>query len=149
MANALSGQVSQALKEAMLAKDKARTGALRMIRAALLEAEKSGKDVNEAAAQAILRRLVKQRQDAADQYAQAGRQELADAELAEIVVIEAFLPKLADEDTTRQWVQDAIAKTGATEMKELGRVMGALMGAHKGEMDGALARRLVQEALSS
>ena len=84
MANALSGQVSQALKEAMLAKDKARTGALRMIRAALLEAEKSGKETNEAGAQAILRRLVKQRQDAAEQYSQAGRQELADAELAEI-----------------------------------------------------------------
>ena len=149
MANALSGQVSQALKEAMLAKDKARTGALRMIRAALLEAEKSGKETNEAAAQAILRRLVKQRQDAAEQYSQAGRQELADAELAEIDVIEEFLPKLADEATTRKWVEEAIAKTGATEMKELGRVMGALMGAHKGEMDGALARRLVQEALSA
>lgn len=149
MADALSGQVSQALKEAMLAKNKARTGALRMIRAALLEAEKSGKEVNEAGAQAILRRLVKQRQDAAEQYTQAGRQELADAELAEIVVIEEFLPQLADEDTTRRWVEEAVAKTGATEMKELGRVMGALMGAHKGEMDGALARRLVQEALSA
>ena len=64
-------------------------------------------------------------------------------------MIEEFLPQLADEDTTRQWVQEAIAKTGATEMKELGRVMGALMGAHKGEMDGSLARRLVQEALSA
>lgn len=148
MSNAISGQVSQALKDSMRAKDKPRTGALRMIRAALLEAEKSGKDVDEAGAQSILRRLVKQRHDAAEQYAKAGRQELADAELAEVDVIEGFLPKLADEATTRAWVAEAVAKTGATEMNQLGRVMGALMGAHKGEMDGTLARKLVQEALS-
>ena len=148
MANELSGRISQALKESMLAKTKARTGALRMVRAALLEAEKSGKDVDEAGAQSILRRLVKQRHDAAEQYANAKRQDLADAELAEVKVIEEFLPQLADEDTTRAWVAEAVQRTGATEMKELGKVMGALMGAHKGQMDGNLARRLVQEALS-
>ena len=148
MATDLSQQIADALKASMRAKDKERTGALRMIRAALLEAEKSGKDLNEAGAQAILRRLVKQRQDAASQYSDAGRDDLAQAELAEVDVIESFLPKLADEETTRQWVAEAVAKTGATEMKELGKVMGALMGAHKGEMDGNLARQLVQEALS-
>jgi uncharacterized protein YqeY len=119
-----------------------------MVRAALLEAEKSGKDVDEADAQAILRKLVKQRHDSAEQYASAGRQELADAELAEVVVIEAFLPQLADEDTTRAWVAEAVSRTGATQVAELGKVMGALMGAHKGQMDGNLARRLVQEALT-
>jgi len=148
LATTLSTEISQALKASMLAKDKARTGALRMVRAALLEAEKSGKSLDDAGAQAILRRLVKQRQDAAEQYVAAKRQDLADAELAEVTVIDEFLPKLADEDTTRAWVAEAVAKTGATEMRELGKVMGALMGAHKGEMDGGLARRLVQEALS-
>jgi hypothetical protein len=148
MSTDLSQKISDELKASMRAKDKERTGALRMIRAALLEAEKSGKDLNESGAQAILRRLVKQRQDAADQYTSAGREDLAQAELAEVEVIESFLPKLADEATTRRWVAEAVAKTGASEMKELGKVMGALMGAHKGEMDGNLARQLVQEALS-
>jgi hypothetical protein len=144
----LSATIAQALKTSMLAKDKPRTGALRMIRAAFLEAEKSGKDLTLDGAHAILRRMAKQRVEAAEVYASAKRQDLADVEKAELAVIEEFLPQLADADTTRAWVAEAVASTGATQMGELGRVMGALMKAHKGQMDGNMARKMVQEALS-
>ena len=149
MATALSQTITDALKTSMKAKDKPRTGALRMIRAAFLEAEKSSKGLDDAGALSILRRMVKQRIDAAEQYAAANRSDLADAETAEVAVIEEFLPQLADADTTRAWVAEAVASTGATQMGELGRVMGALMKAHKGQMDGNMARQMVQEALTS
>jgi uncharacterized protein YqeY len=144
----LSETIVKALKTSMLAKDKPRTGALRMIRAAFLEAEKSGKELTQDSAHTILRRMAKQRVEAAEVYATAKRQDLADGEKAELMVIEEFLPQLADADTTRAWVTEAVASTGATQMGELGRVMGALMKAHKGQMDGNMARKMVQEALS-
>ena len=77
----------------------------------------------------------------------AGRSDRADAERAERAVIESFLPKLADEATTRAWVDAAIAESGATSAKDLGKVMGALMKAHKADVDGNLARRLAAERL--
>ncbi len=141
--------VNLQLKESIRARDSARTGALRMIKAALLEAEKkTGSIPNDGACQEILRRLRKQRDEAATQYRAGGREELAASEEAEIIIIDAFLPQLADEATTRQWVQEAIAASGATQPGELGRVMGALMKSHKAEIDGTLARTLVQEELS-
>ena len=63
-------------------------------------------------------------------------------------MIEEFLPRLADEDATRAWVREAIAATGAAQPGDVGKVMGALMKAHKGEVDGQLARRLAQELLA-
>ena len=67
---------------------------------------------------------------------------------AELAVVSSFLPSLADEATTRGWVQAAIAESGASSAKELGKVMGALMKAHKGEVDGNLARKLAAELLA-
>ena len=68
-------------------------------------------------------------------------------ERAELAVIDEFLPSLADEATTRSWVEQAIAASGAAKAGDLGRVMGALMKAHKGEVDGNLARRIAAESL--
>jgi len=141
--------VNLQLKESMKARDSARTAALRMIKAALLEAEKkTGSTPNDETCQEILRRLRKQRDEAATQYRAGGREELAASEEAEITIIDAFLPQLADEPTTRQWVREAIESSGASQPGELGRVMGALMKSHKAEIDGNLARKLVQEELS-
>ena len=70
-----------------------------------------------------------------------------DAFTAELAIIDTFLPSLADEDTTRAWVAAAIEESGASGPGDVGRVMGALMRAHKGEVDGNLAKRLAQEAL--
>ena len=141
--------VTAQMKDAMKAKDAARLGALRNIRAAfLVEMKKDGSEtLDEATAITVLRRLAKQRQESIEAFAQANRPERVAEERAELGVIEEFLPRLADEETTRAWVKEAIAASGATSPKELGKVMGVLMKAHKGDVDGDLARRIAGELL--
>ena len=142
-------RVTEEMKSAMRAKDKPRLGALRMIRAGIIELQKSGKgDVDDDAALTLLRKLKKQRVDAAETYEGAGRSDLAASERAELAVIEEFLPQLADEAQTLAWVREAIAASGAEAPNHLGKAMGALMRAHKAEVDGSLARKLLQQELS-
>jgi uncharacterized protein YqeY len=142
-------RINDELKASMKAKNKERTGAIRMIRAGIIEAQKAGKgEVTDDIVVAMLRMMVKQRKDAAEQYVGGGRQDLADIELAEIVVIDEFLPKLADEAQTTIWVDEALAASGATTKKEFGKAMGALMKAHKGDIDAGLARTLIQARLA-
>jgi len=142
-------QVTERLQEAMRARDKARTSALRNIRAALqTQAKETGADtLPDEESLAVLRRLAKQRAESIEAYDQAGRAELADAERAELAVIEDFLPKLADEETTRRWVREAIERSGAGSAKDVGKVMGVLMKEHRDEIDGKLANRLARELL--
>ncbi len=142
--------VSAQLTEAMRARDKARLSALRGIRAAFLAATKEdgSKELSDESCVAPLRRLERQRRESIDAFEAGGRSELADAERAELEIIQSFLPSLADETTTRQWIEQVITETGASGSREVGRVMGALMKAHKGEVDGALARKLAAELLA-
>jgi uncharacterized protein YqeY len=149
MSATISERIVVDLKTAMKARDKPRVGAIRMLRAAMIEAEKSGSELTEARAVTILRKLRKQRVEAAETYEKAGRQDLADQELAEAVIIDAYLPQLADEAQTLVWVQQAVAGIGANSPNQLGRVMGALMKAHKGEVDAGLARKLIAAELSA
>lgn len=143
-------QVSEQMKDAMRAKDKERLSGLKGIRAAFIEASKEDgvTEVSDDMAIGILRRLAKQRKESISAYQDGGRDDLVAQETAELGVIESFLPSLADEATTRTWVDEAIAKTGASGPGDMGKVMGALMGAHKGELDGALANKIVRERLS-
>jgi hypothetical protein len=138
------------MKDAMKAKEETRLAALRGIRAAFLNECKKDNATTLAddVAIGLLRRLEKQRQESIDAFTAAGRADRADAERAELAVIQAFLPKLADEATTRRWVEEAIAASGAAGAKEIGKVMGAVMKAHKGEVDGDLARRLATALLA-
>lgn len=141
--------VTDQMKQAMRAKDKGRLGALRGIRTVLINAQKedNSDSVTDERAIGLLRKLSKQRQDSIAAYADAGREDLAAQERAELSVIEEFLPQLADEAQTRAWVQEAIAQTGAAGPREMGKVMGALMRAHKADLDGALARKVILEEL--
>ncbi len=148
MSATIPARIVADLKIAMKARDKPRVGALRMLRAAMIEAEKSGKELTDEVALAILRRTRKQRIDAAGSYREGGREDLAAAEEAEADLIDTYLPSLADEVQTLTWVKEAIAATGASSPKELGKVMGALMRAHKGEVDGGLARKLLSSELN-
>ena len=145
------GQVNQDLKTAMKNKDKPRLLALRGIRAAFIEKQKQDNSdgVPDPDCVKILRRLAKQRRDSVDAYRKGGRDDLADAEQDELSVIEAYLPSLADEATTRAWVEEAVAATGASAPSDMGKVMGFLMKNHRDEMDGSLASRLVQGYLKS
>jgi uncharacterized protein YqeY len=143
--------VGEQLKAAMRAQDKPRLAALRNIRAAFLnEMKQDGSDtLADEACVAVLRKLAKQRVESIEAFESGGRPELAAAERAELALIETFLPSLADEATTRGWVREAIAASGASSPKELGRVMGALMKAHKDQVDGTLARRIAAELLGN
>jgi len=145
----LVDDVSQQMKAALKASEPLRLRALRNIRAAFLhEMKKDGSSsLPDETCRELLRRLEKQRKESIEAFEKGGRPELAAEEQAELAVIQTFLPSLADEATTRAWVREAIAASGAASQKELGRVMGALMKAHKGELDGNLARRLAAELL--
>jgi uncharacterized protein YqeY len=142
--------VSERLAVAMKARDAGRVAALRGIRAAFLNEMKkdNAKTLADEISVEVLRRLAKQRRESIEAFDGAGRPERAAEERAELAVIEEFLPQLADEAATRAWVQEAIAASGAAAPGDVGKVMGALMKAHKGEVDGQLARRLAQELLA-
>lgn len=141
--------VNERLTEAMKARDAGRVAALRGIRAAfLVEMKKdNAKTLSDEVCVEVLRRLAKQRRESIEAFESGGRPERAAEERAELAVIEEFLPTLADEAATRAWVQEAIAATGAARPGDVGKVMGAVMKAHKGEVDGQLARRIAQELL--
>ncbi len=143
--------VTAQMKAAMKAKQERRLAALRSMRTAFLnEMKKDGSDtLTDAVCEGLLRKLEKQRKESIEAFEKGGRSEMADAERAELAVIQEFLPQLADEAQTRAWVEAAIAETGASEPKQMGQVMAALMKAHKSEIDGNLARKLTQELLSS
>jgi uncharacterized protein YqeY len=114
----------------------------------LNEMKKDGSEtLTDEVCEVLLRKLEKQRKESIEAFVQGGREEMAEAERAELSVIQEFLPQLADEAQTSAWVDAAIAETGATGKKDMGRVMGALMKAHKSEIDGNVARRIVQEKL--
>ena len=142
-------RVSEELKDAMRARDKVRTNALRGIRAAFIEAlkEDGSETIPDARCEDILRRLGKQRRESIEAFDAGGRPEMAADERAELAVIEGYLPQLADEATTRGWVQAAIVESGASGGGDIGKVMGVLMKHHKGVMDGKLANRLARELL--
>ena len=143
-------EVSEQVKQAMKAKDKIRVTALRSIRALLLNEMKkdNSTDLSDEISITLLRRLEKQRGESIEAFEKAGRNEQVEAERGELAVIREFLPSLADEAATRAWVQEAIDASGAAQAGDLGRVMGALMKAHKGEIDGALAKKIASELLS-
>lgn len=146
----IAESVTARLSEAMKARDSERVTALRAIRAAfLVEMKKdNAQTLSDEVCTEVLRRLAKQRRESIDAFDTAGRPERAAAERAELAVVEEFLPALADEATTRTWVAEAIAATGAAAPSDVGRVMGAVMKAHKGAVDGPLARRLAEALLS-
>jgi uncharacterized protein YqeY len=146
----ISDDVTSQMKDAMRAKDALRLSTLRSMRAVFLnEMKKDGSDtISDAVCETLLRKLEKQRKESIEAFTKGGREEMANAERAELAVIQEFLPQLADEAKTRQWVEAAIAETGAASAKEMGKVMGALMKAHKTEIDGNLARGIVQELLA-
>jgi hypothetical protein len=144
--------VAARMKEAMKGGDKVRVGALRLIMAALkdreIEARGAGKIVSQADELALLTKMMKSRQESATIYAEAGRKELAEQENAEIKVIGEFLPKQMDEAAVADAARAAIASTGATSVKDMGKVVNALKAAHPGEMDFAKASAIVKGLLA-
>lgn len=133
------------LTTAMKARDAERVSTLRMIQAALKNDQiEKGRELSDEEAMVVLRRAVKQRHDAAEQYDRGGRPELAEKERSEITLLEGYLPKAMSDDELEAKLRSIIEETGAASRKDSGRVMKEMMARHKGEVDG----RRVQEALA-
>ena len=142
---ALLEQIQKDMTAAMKAREEARLGALRMIKAALMKYKvDTMKDLDDAAEQQILKSLVKQRNDAAEMFRKGGRPELADKEEAERTLIESYLPAAASEADIEAALAAALAETGATSIKQMGVVMKATQAKLAGKtVDGkALSERV-------
>ena len=141
--------VSEQLKDAMRAKDANRVGALRQIRAGLIAKmkESGAETLEDETSLEVIRRIAKQINESIEAFDAGGRPELAATERAQLQVVAAFLPSLADAETTRVWVQEAIAATGASSKREFGKVMGFLMKHHRGDIDAKLANQIAGELL--
>ena len=146
----LKDQIRADLKEAMKAKEKERTGAIRMLLAAIQAEETEGAkhELDDAAVLKDVAREIKKRRESAEIYQQNDRQDLADAELAEVAVLEAYQPKQLDDDELAALIDEAVADTGATSMKEMGQVMKAATEKAAGRADGKRLSAAVKARLS-
>jgi uncharacterized protein YqeY len=147
----LREQIIADLTSSMKAQDAPRTSTLRMVKAAMMNRKiEKGAELDDDDMLKLLRSLVKQRRDSVEQYGQAGRKDLVDKEQAEIVVIESYLPQAATEEEIQKAVAAAIAETGASSMKDMGKVMKATQSALAGKnADGKLVSEIVKSKLTS
>ena len=142
-------RIKSDLNAAMKARDETKVRVLRMVLADLHNREIAARgELAEDEVLAALRTGVKQRQEAAEAFAEGGRAERADAEREEIEVIKAYLPDLLEGEALSAAVDEAIASTGAASPSDMGKVMGQLMGRYKGRIDGKAANALVRERLT-
>ena len=147
----LQTKVMEALKEAMKAKDTVALESLRAIKSAILLARTeagASEELSEADELKLLQKLVKQRKDSAALYTQQGRNDLAEPELAQMAVIEKFLPAQLSEAEVEEALKGIIAQIGATSPKDMGKVMGAATKQLAGKADGKLISDIVKKLLS-
>lgn len=143
--------ITNEIKKAMLAKDKVRLEALRAIKKELLEAKTAkgaGDELTEAVITAVLQKMVKQRRDSADIYTTQNRPDLAEPEIAQMEVIREFLPAQLSPEQLEAAVKQIIAETGATSMKEMGKVMGIASKQLAGKAEGKDISETVKRLLA-
>ena len=144
-------QISEDIKAAMKARDRVRLDTLRNIKKVFLEAKTApgaNDTLDDADALKIIQKLAKQGRESAATFAQQNRQALADNELAQVAVIESYLPKQLDEAEIEAQVQEIIAATGASGMKDMGKVMGIASKQMAGKADGRAISTVVRRLLS-
>ncbi len=145
----LKQQISEDMKTAMRAKDSARLGAVRLLLAAIKQKEVDERvELDDAAVIAIVEKLLKQRKDSANQYQAAGRMDLADQENFEIDVLGTYMPQALSDDEVAALVKQAIAETGATSARDMGKVIAWLKPKLAGRADMAAVSSLVKNALA-
>jgi uncharacterized protein YqeY len=143
-------QIQDALKQAMINKDATRRDVLRMTISAFKQVEiDERRELSADDALTILQREIKKRRDSVDEARKAGRSDIADSEAAELAMLEVFLPQQLSRAEIAALVQDAIAKTGASSAKDMGKVMGVLMPQVKGKADGKLVNEVVRDLLNN
>jgi hypothetical protein len=146
----LKEKLSAALKQAMLNKDTLRRDVIRMVQSEIKQAEIDGrKTLTPDEAMTILQREIKKRRESIDEARKNGREDIATATEAEVVILTDFLPEQLSREQVVAFAREAIAESGATSAKEMGKVMAALMPKVKGVADGKLVNEVVRELLSS
>jgi hypothetical protein len=142
-------QLTDAMKDAMRAKDKPRLSAIRLMLSEVKRIEVDERiEISDERLIVILDKMIKQRRDSITQYEAAGRQELADIEIGEITVIQEFLPVALTEEEISIMIAAAIGATGAESMRDMGKVMGILKPKIQGRADGGAVSGLVKSALN-
>lgn len=149
----LRDDLQNALKTAMLNKDTLTTGAVRMIIAGQKEKDveargKGQEKASDAELLSMMQGMIKQRNDSIKMFIEGNRPELAEKEKAEIAIIERFLPKQMSDAEISQVIQSLIKSTGATSMKDMGKIMGALKSQYAGQIDMAKANGIIKNLLS-
>jgi uncharacterized protein YqeY len=150
----LKDRIGEDIKTAMKAKDKVRLETVRSIKKLLLEKEVEARaatgsgDLTPEQELELLAQLAKQRRDSVEQYRKAGRDDLADQEAAELVVIEEYLPQQLSAEEVKAIVLEIIESVGATSAKDMGKVMGSAMQRLKGQADGKLVQEIVKQSLA-
>ena len=147
----LSEQITRDIAEAMKAREQTRLSALRMLKAALMNgAVAKGRELEDGEALQVLASLIKQRRDSIEQFGNAGRTDLVDKETAEIAVLEQYLPPAASAADIEAAIVEAIAETGATSVKDMGKVMKAVMPRLAGKnADGRAVNEAVRRKLGT
>ena len=148
----LRDKINESVKVAMKAQDKLRLSTLRLVNAAIknadIEAERTGKSLSDDDLLSLMQKMIKQRQELVEIYEKGGRKELADQERGEIEVIKGFLPQQMSEAEAKAAIAEVIKQTGAQGVKDMGKVMAALKQGYAGKMDFGKASALVKGLLS-
>ena len=149
----LKNQIEEKLNQALKAKDKNTYPTLRLVVSAIKDAEIAGrskgqKEMTDGDIIAILKKMIKQRNESCEVYKKAGRNELLENETKEIEVISIFLPKQLSEEETKKTCEDVIKSVGASSMKDMGKVMGALKSKHSDTLDFSKVNSIIKELLS-
>lgn len=143
-------RLTEDMKTAMRAKDQLSLGTIRLINAAIKQFEVDERtEADDAKITAILTKMVKQRKDSAKIYTEAGRQDLADKENAEIEVLHRYLPKMLSADEIRSEVEAAVAEIGAADMADMGKVMGLLKTHLAGKADMGEVNKILKAVLTA
>ncbi len=147
----ISHSIDQDIKEAMLAKNAVALAALRAVKSAfmLAKTDGSGKELTEADELAILNKIVKQRKDSIQLYIEQNRVDLADEEKAQLEVIMKYMPAQLSEAEIEALIRETIASVGASGMKDMGKVMGAIQTKIAGKADGRVVSELVKKLLGN
>ena len=149
----LKKQIDEKLNAALKAKDKNTYPTLRLVVSAIKDAEIAGrtkgkKEISDSEVSAILKKMIKQRNESCEVYKKAGRNELLDNETKEIEVISGFLPKQLSEADTKKICEEAIKSSGASSMKDMGKVMGILKSKHADTLDFSKVSLIIKELLN-
>ncbi|MEM5427221.1 GatB/YqeY domain-containing protein [Cupriavidus oxalaticus] len=145
----LKARISEDMKTAMRARETERLGTIRLLLAAIKQREVDERtELDDTAVLAVVEKLIKQRKDSISQFQQAGRNDLADKELAEVEVLKVYMPAALSEAEVAAEVQQAVAATGATGPQDMGKVMGVLKGKLAGRADMTAVSALVKAALA-